>query len=76
MVIKSLQWPGAVSVSKGGKYANIYMGYGLKHLDTCWNPISPPDVNSDPQSKVENLEPTPLNAPPDPLEPLTDKEAN
>lgn len=30
-VVKSLGWPGAITVSKGGRYANIYMGYGIKH---------------------------------------------
>jgi len=74
MIIKSLQWPGAVTVSKGGKYANIYMGYGLKHLDTPWNPISPPNVIPDPDAKIEKPEPTPLTPPPDPTEPLTEKE--
>ncbi len=76
MVIKSLAWPGALTVSKGGKYVNIYMGYGIKHQDTPWNPISPPNVNADPQSKIEKPEPTPLVAPAEPLEPLTQNENN
>jgi hypothetical protein len=71
-VIKSLQWPGAVTVQKGKSYLNIYMGYGVKHLDTCWNPIQPANVMADPDAKIEKPEPTPLTAPPDPIEPLTD----
>lgn len=52
------------------------MGYGVKHQDTPWNPISPPDVQSDPEAKAEKPEPTPLEAPPEPLEPLTAPENN
>jgi len=48
------------------------MGYGVKHLDTCWNPIQPANVMADPDAKIEKPEPTPLTAPPDPIEPLTD----
>ena len=29
-VIRSLRWPGAVTVAKGGKFASVYVGYGLK----------------------------------------------
>jgi len=72
MVIRSMQWPGAVTVSQNGRYQNIYFGYGLKHGDVSYNPTSPPDVLDDPAGQPEN--PTPLDAPPDPLEPGTDKE--
>lgn len=48
------------------------MGYGIKHLDTCWNPISPADVMGEPEAKIEKPEPTPLVAPPDKPEPLTE----
>jgi len=48
------------------------MGYGVKHLDTCWNPISPADVMTDPDAKPEKPEPTPLHPPPEKEEPLTD----
>ena len=32
-VIKSLRWPGAVSVAKNGKYCNIYVGDCIKKGD-------------------------------------------
>ena len=32
-VIKCLRWPGAVTVSKGGQYCNIYIGDGMKRGD-------------------------------------------
>merc|ERR1711972_578338 len=28
--VRSLVWPGAVTVAQGTKFANIYIGYGLK----------------------------------------------
>ena len=47
-VIRSLRWPGAVTVSKGGQYCNIYVGDGLKKGDMSFNPIEPPMVMEDP----------------------------
>lgn len=32
-VLRSLRWPGAVTVSKGGKFTNVYVGNGLKRGD-------------------------------------------
>ena len=43
-VIKSMRWPGAVTVTKSGKYCNIYVGDGFKNGDSSYNPIVPPDV--------------------------------
>jgi len=73
-VIKSLRWPGAYTVAYDGRYTNIYVGYGLKHGDVSYNPTSPPDVMQDPDEKPEQPEPTPLEAPEEPLEPDTDEE--
>lgn len=73
-VIKSLRWPGACTVAYGSQYTNIYVGYGLKFGDVSYNPTSPPDVMSDPNEKPEQPEPTPLEAPEEPLEPDTDEE--
>lgn len=74
-VIKSLRWPGACTVAYGGKYMNIYLGYGLKFGDVSYNPTNPPEVTKDPVEKPEQPEPTPLQAPEEPLEPDTDEEA-
>jgi hypothetical protein len=41
-VIKSLRWPGAVTVAKGGQYCNIYIGDSMKRGDN--NMSMPPDV--------------------------------
>lgn len=62
-VIKSLYWPGAITVSKGGKFTNLYVGYGLKRGDTSFFPTEPPMVQMDPEDQKEMPEPTPLNEP-------------
>jgi hypothetical protein len=74
-VIKSLRWPGALTVQKGGSFCSIYVGDGIKKGDTSYNPTEPPEVMSDPKDQVERPEPTPLQAPEEPAEPDTDKEA-
>ena len=67
-VIRSLRWPGAVTVAKGGKFTNIYVGYGVKRGDPSLNPVEPPMVQSDPADQKEMPEPTPLTEPPAPVE--------
>jgi hypothetical protein len=78
-VIKSLRWPGAYTVAYNGDYTNIYIGYGLKSnagapKEKSYSPTSPPDVMEDPSETPEMPEPTPLEAPEEPLEPDTDEE--
>ena len=63
-VIKSLRWPGSVTVSKGGKCTTVYVGYGLKKGDPSYNPIEPPEVCQDPEEEEEKPEPNPLTEPP------------
>lgn len=62
-VIKSLRWPGAVTVSKGGKFTNVYVGFGQKRVDPSFNPTEPPELMRDPVDSVEQPEPTPFNEP-------------
>jgi len=71
-VLRSLRWPGAVTVSKGGKFTFVYVGYGLKRGDPSYNPTEPPEVQKDPTDQQEMPEPTPLSAPQEPPEPDTD----
>lgn len=73
-VLRSLRWPGAVTVAKGGAYCSIYLGDGQKRGDTSFNPTEPPEVQSDPVGQGEMPEPTPLTAPEDPPEEDTDAE--
>lgn len=75
-IIKSLRWPGAVTVAQSGKFANIYVGYGLKKGDTCFNPIEPPEIMKDPVDQVEQPEPTPLHPKEQEPEPDTDAAKN
>ena len=72
VVIKSLRWPGAVTVSKSGKFCSIYVGDGLKFGGPSYFPMEPPEVQSDPVDQIEMPEPTPLVAPEEPAEPDTD----
>ena len=72
-MLKSLRWPGALTVAKGGKFCSIYVGYGLKSGDASMNPTEPPEVQRDPEDQEEMPEPTPLVAPQEPAEPDTDK---
>ena len=62
-VLRSLRWPGAVTVSKGGKHTSIYIGYGLKRGDPSYNPTEPPEVCKDPEEEAEKPEPNPLHEP-------------
>ena len=62
-VLKSIRWPGAITVCKGGKFTNVYVGYGVKRVDPSFNPTSPPLVETEPTDAVEQPEPTPFNEP-------------
>ena len=73
-MIKSLRWPGAFTVAKGGNYCSIYVGDGIKRGDFSYDPTEPPEVQKDPLDQIERPEPTPLEAPEEPAEPDTDKE--
>lgn len=63
-ILKSLRWPGAITVSKGGKCTSVYVGHGLKKGDPSYNPIEPPPVQEDPEEEEEKPEPNPLTEPP------------
>lgn len=58
-MIKSNRWPGAVTVSKGGKFTNVYVGYGIKKGDPIFNPTEPPEVQKDPEESAQCEEPKP-----------------
>jgi len=62
-VIKSIRWPGAVTVCKNGKFTNVYVGYGVKRVDPSFNPTVPPNVDSEPSDPVEQSEPNPEKEP-------------
>jgi hypothetical protein len=56
-VIRSMRWPGAVTVAKGGQFCNIYVGDCIKRGDNYFNPTEPPEVLADPQEGEEQPEP-------------------
>ena len=71
--VKSLKWKGAITVSQNGNWANLYIGYGIKTGDVCFNPTTPLKIQEDPDEVIEMPEPTPLQAPAQP-EPAAEQE--
>jgi hypothetical protein len=57
--VTSTRWPGAVTVAQGSKYANLYVGYGLKRDTLPFFPVAPADVMDEPKDLEENGEPNP-----------------
>mmetsp|Transcript_11274 Transcript_11274/g.25876 ORF Transcript_11274/g.25876 Transcript_11274/m.25876 type:complete len:491 (-) Transcript_11274:105-1577(-) len=72
--VKSLIWPGAVTVAQGQKFANIYIGYGMKSGSLVppdpktglplagtapFMPLAPDDIMEEPQDLEEQDEPNP-----------------
>jgi hypothetical protein len=63
-VIRSLRWPGAVTIAQSGrKFTSVYIGNGLKKGQVCFHPELPPEVMRDPVDLEEQPEPTPLEEP-------------
>lgn len=55
--VRSLTWPGAVTVSRGGQFANLYVGYGCKSGQPDFFMRAPPDVQDEPDEADEQDEP-------------------
>ena len=72
-MIRSLRWPGSVTVAKGGKCTTVYVGYGMKKGDPSYNPVEPPEVQGDPEEEAEMPEPTPLTEPVEVQNPVEDE---
>lgn len=62
-VLKSLRWPGSVTVCKDGKWWNFYTGTGVKRTGPSFEPTAPPQIDVEPSDPVEQPEPTPLHEP-------------
>lgn len=72
--VRSTIWPGAVTVAQGGKFANLYVGYGVKcgtlvppekesglslrGTSPFW-PLVPDDIMDEPHDLEEQEEPNP-----------------
>lgn len=52
-VVKSIRWPGAMTVCKNGRFTNVYIGNGVKREDPSFQPTSPPVVDVEPVDPVE-----------------------
>jgi len=73
--VRCLTWPGAVTVSKGGHFTNLYVGHGLKYGEPDFFPCAPLDIQEEPEDPGEMPEPQPEGAPPSQEEPKGEEEA-
>lgn len=66
VVVKSNRWPGSITLWKGNKWHQIYVGSGHKYERRSYFPVSPPHVPEDPEDLEEFPEPNPSEAPEQP----------
>jgi len=55
--VRSLTWPGAVTVAQGSSMVQLYVGYGLAAKQADFFPHGLPDVQDEPEDAVEQIEP-------------------
>jgi len=55
--VRSLTWPGAVTVSQGTTVTNLYVGYGMPVGEQDFFPYALPDVQEEPEEIDEQPEP-------------------
>jgi radial spoke head protein 4A len=55
--VRSLTWPGAVTVAKGSNMIQLYVGYGLPDGQPDFFPSLLPDVQEEPEDVDEQIEP-------------------
>merc|ERR1712039_874544 len=55
--VRSLTWPGAVTVARGARFLNCYIGYGMQAGEPDFFPPAPPDVQEEPADEGEQLQP-------------------
>ena len=53
---------------KEGKFANVYVGFGIKETDAPYSPTQLGAVDKDPEDMSEQKEPNPEKEPPKPEE--------
>ena len=68
ILVKNLRWPGTLTVWKEEKFANIYIGYGIKAIGENYFPTQLMKVDKDPADLNEQKEPFPEKEPPKPEE--------
>ena len=68
VLVKNTRWPGTLCVWKEEKFANIYVGFGIKAIGSPFTPTQYGTVDKDPNDTNEHPEPNPDKEPPPPEE--------
>ena len=68
ILIRNTRWPGTLTVWKEEKFCNIYIGFGIKAIDSNYNPTQLSKIDNDPNDLEEQKEPYPEKEPPKPEE--------
>merc|ERR1712070_1165989 len=55
--VRSLTWPGAVTVAQNSNMVQLYVGYGLPATEPDFFPSMLPDVQEEPEDPGEQAEP-------------------
>merc|ERR1719498_1747457 len=55
--VRSLTWPGAVTVAQNSNMVQLYVGYGLAAGQSDFFPSMLPDVQEEPEDPLEQPEP-------------------
>ena len=64
VLVKNLRWPGTLTVWKEEKFANIYIGHGIKAIGENYYPTQLQKIDKDPADLEEQKEPFPEKEPP------------
>ena len=68
ILVKNTRWPGTLTVWKEEKFCNIYVGFGIKAIDSNYFPTQIDKMDKDPNDLEEQKEPFPEKEPPKPEE--------
>ena len=68
VLVKNTRWPGTLTVWKEEKFSNIYVGFGIKAIDSNYYPTQIEKMDKDPNDLEEQKEPFPEKEPPKPEE--------
>ena len=68
VLVKNTRWPGTLTVWKEEKFCNIYVGFGIKAIDSNYFPTQIDKMDKDPNDLEEQKEPFPEKEPPKPEE--------
>ena len=68
VLVRNKRWPGTLTVWKEEKFASIYVGYGIKAIDSNYYPTQLAKIDKDPNDLEEQKEPFPEKEPVKPEE--------